>query len=103
MNFDMNKLMEEAQKLQEKVEQKKREIGSLTVNSTSGGGMVKVMMRGDYTLEDITIHPDCVDANDVETLQELVMVAVNEAVVKVVELNQTEMGKLTGGMGLPGM
>ena len=69
---------------------------------TSGGGAVKVTITGKKQIKDIVISPDVVDPDDVEMLQDLVMTAVNEAIRQAEESASNEMGKITGGMGMPG-
>lgn len=101
MPGNMNQLMKQAQKMQKDMEEKQAELETRTLDVTSGGGAVKVTINGKKELEAIVLSPDVVDPDDIEMLQDLILTAVNEAVRQMEELTQNEMGKLTGGMGLP--
>ncbi len=98
---NMMKLMKQAQSMQKNMEKAQAELAEKTVNFSSGGGMVTVVARGDSTIESIKIDPKVVDPDDVEMLEDLVLAAVDGAMNEAKELSQTEMGKLTQGMGLP--
>ena len=93
-------MMKQAQEMQNKLQQ---EVEEMTVDSSAGGGMVNVTMRGNKELLSITIDPEAVDPEDVEMLQDLIMAAINEASRKVDEAVQEQMGNMTGGMGFPGL
>lgn len=99
---NMNNLMKQAQKMQRKMEQTQKELEEKEVTATAGGGVVEVVISGKKELKSITIDPEVVDADDVETLEDLVMAAVNEGLRQAEELHNKEMAKVTGGMGLPG-
>jgi DNA-binding YbaB/EbfC family protein len=101
--MDMNKLMKQAQKMQKDMEKAQEELKSKVVEGTSGGGMVKVSINGDYEIKEVKIEKDVVDPDDVEMLQDLVAAALNDAVNKVKETSNSEMSKLTGGMKIPGL
>jgi nucleoid-associated protein EbfC len=94
------KLMKQLQQTQERIQ---REIAALTVEATSGGGMVKVTMSGEKHVTAIRIDPEVVSRDDVEMLQDLVLAAVNEAAHKVDEAVQEKLGGLTGGLKIPGL
>ena len=100
--MNMNNLMKQAQKMQKQMEDIQKEVEDKTLEVTAGGGAIKVVMAGTKQVQSITISPDVVDSDDVEMLQDLVLTAVNEAIRQVEEMVSTEMGKVTGGMGLPG-
>ena len=74
-----------------------------TVEATSGGEAVKVVVNGNKNLVSLTLSPDAVDPEDVEMLQDLIVTAVNEAMKMVDDMTEKELGKVTGGMKLPGM
>ena len=97
--MNIKQLMKQAQQMQEKMQ---RDMASLKVEGTSGGGMVKVSMTGNKEIVDITIDKEAVDPNDVDMLQDLVKAAVNEASRKVDEEMQSSVGAMTGGMKIPG-
>ncbi|MFO7752129.1 MAG: YbaB/EbfC family nucleoid-associated protein [Desulfobacteraceae bacterium] len=99
---DMNGMMKQAQKLQKKMMQTQEELAGKTVEATAGGGMVKVVATGGQTIESVEIDKEVVDPEDVEMLQDLVLAAANDALKKAQEMMSAEMGKLTGGMNLPG-
>ena len=101
--FDFAKLMEQAQKLQEDLARTQEDARKLVVEAQSGGGMVVAKMNGGFELVALTIDKQCVDPRDVGMLQDLIIAAVNQAVRKAQEVVQGEMGKLAGGMGIPGL
>lgn len=101
MGMDMNKLLQQAQQMQGRLQQMQEELRQRTVTAAAGGGMVTVEADGQGQLRRVKIDPSVVNPGDVEMLEDLVLVAVTEAQKKAAELAQEEMGKLTGGMGLP--
>jgi DNA-binding YbaB/EbfC family protein len=100
---NMGNLMKQAQKLQSKMLKMQEELADKTVETAAGGGMVKVVANGRQQILSIEIEKEVVDPDDVEMLQDLVLSAVNDALVKSQEMVSDEMGKLTGGMNIPGM
>ncbi len=100
---NMNKLMKQAQQLQTKMAQLQEELGEKTVEATAGGGMVKVVANGKQQVLSIQIEKEVVDPEDVEMLQDLIVAAVNEALSRSQAMVNEEMGKLTGGMNIPGL
>jgi len=101
--FDMKKIQQMQQQLQEQIESVQDEMANQTVEAASGGGVVKVVMTGRQEVKSIEIKPEAVDPDDIEMLEDLVMAAVNAAVEKSREMQQSAMGKVTGGMLPPGM
>lgn len=99
----MGKLMKQAQKLQSRMAQLQEEVADKTVEATSGGGMVKVVANGRQEILSIQIEKEVVDPEDVEMLQDLVIAAVNDAITRSQQMVSEEMGKLTGGMDIPGL
>ena len=95
--------MKQAQKLQTKMLKLQEDLADKTVETTTGGGMVKVVANGRQQILSIEIEKEVVDPEDVEMLQDLIMAAVNDALVKSQDMVQSEMGKLTGGMNIPGL
>ena len=79
------------------------ELGMKTVEVSSGGGMVSVVVNGKFEVMSLKIEKDVVNPDDVEMLQDLVMAAVNEGVRKAQEMNAAEMAKITGGLNIPGL
>ena len=100
---NMQGMMKKVQKMQQEMLKLQEDLKNRTVEATAGGGAVTVVVTGSKTVEKITIAPSAVDPDDVEMLEDLVTTAVNEAMRKVEEMTEREMGKLTGGMKLPGM
>ena len=98
---DMMKILQQAQEMQGRFQQIQDDLQQRTVSAAAGGGMVTVEADGKGQIRKIKIDPSVVDASDVEMLEDLVLVAVSEAQKKAAELAQSELGKLTGGMGLP--
>ena len=99
----MGNMMKQAQKLQSQMMKLQEELADRTVESSSGGGMVTVVANGRQQIESIKIENEVVDPDDVEMLQDLVLAAVNDALAKAQEMVSSEMGKLTGGMNIPGL
>lgn len=100
MGGNMQQLMRQAQKMQENMQKKQEELNTQVFSATSGGGMVTANVYGNKKIESIKIDPQCIDPDDVEMLQDLILAAVNAAIDKAGEAYDGEMGKLTGGMGL---
>jgi DNA-binding YbaB/EbfC family protein len=102
---DMNKMMKQARKLQQQISKVQEELGSKTVEASTGGGMVKVVATGKRELQSIEISPEVVDPDDIDMLQDLTLAAVNEALRKAEELATGEMNKIAGGLNLnlPGL
>lgn len=101
MGGNMNNMMKQLKKAQENMQKKQEEIEATILEVDKG--MVKVEITGKKEIKSITIDPEVVDTDDVEMLEDLIMVAVNEAIAKADDLMNSEMGKLTGGLGIPGL
>jgi DNA-binding YbaB/EbfC family protein len=99
----MGNMMKQAQQLQSKMMKLQEELAEKTVESSSGGGMVKVTANGRQQILSIQIEKEVVDPDDVEMLQDLVLAAINDALAKAQEMVSSEMGKLTGGLNIPGL
>ncbi|MFH1985635.1 MAG: YbaB/EbfC family nucleoid-associated protein [Pseudomonadota bacterium] len=99
----MKNMMKQAQQLQAKMMRMQEEVGNRTVESSAGGGMVKVVANGRQQVLSVIIDPEVVDPGDVEMLQDLVVAAINDAMGKAQEMMAAEMGKLTGGLKIPGL
>ena len=102
-DFDLNALMQQAQKLQTDLTAAQEELGKQSFTGTSGGGLVTVTLSGKGEMQGVEIKPEAVDPDDVEMLQDMVLAAVNEALRSASETSEREMGKLTGGLGMPGL
>jgi nucleoid-associated protein EbfC len=100
---NMQGMLQKVQKMQAQMQQAQEELQSRTFTGTAGGGVVKVVVTGKKELQSITLDPQAVDPDDVEMLQDLIVAAVNEAMKEVDRVSEEEMGKITGGVKLPGM
>ncbi|MEW5718843.1 MAG: YbaB/EbfC family nucleoid-associated protein [Chloroflexota bacterium] len=89
------------QSFQQKMQEAQDALASETLEVSAGGGAVTVVITGQQKIQAIKISPDVLSAGDVEMLQDLVVVAVNEAIEKSQQLAAGRMGELTGGLGLP--
>lgn len=96
-------IMKEAQKLQQQMAAMQEEVGKREVEATAGGGMVTVRVNGKQELLSIKLDPEVINKDDAQMLEDLVLAACNEALRKSRELVQQELGKLTGGLKIPGM
>ena len=85
------------------MEQMQAELEEKEITTTSGGGAVSVTVNGKKEIVSLTLDKDVVDPDDVEMLQDLVMAAVNEGMRQIDEISSAEMGKLTGGLNIPGL
>jgi len=99
----MGNIMKQAQVMQKRMAQLQQELEERRIEATAGGGMVTAVVSGKQQLISLTIDPQAVDPNDVEMLQDLVVAAVSEALKQSHKLAQEEMGKITGGMNIPGL
>ncbi len=96
-------IMKQAQMMQKRMAQLQEELEARRIEASSGGGMVKAVVSGKQQLISLTIDPKAVDPDDVEMLQDLVVAAVSEALKESQKMSQEEMGKITGGMNIPGL
>ena len=104
--MDMNKLMQQAQEMQEQLQKVQEEAANETVEATAGGGMVTVTANGAGEIVEIKIAKEAIDPDDPEMLADLVLAAVNEALKSAQRLVESKVGPLMGGLGglgLPGM
>jgi DNA-binding YbaB/EbfC family protein len=103
MSKGFGNLLKQAQQMQAKISQLQEEMASKTVEVSSGGGMVNVVMNGKQEVLSIRIDPEVVSREEVEMLQDLIVAAVNEAIRKSQEMMTEEMKKITGGLSIPGL
>ncbi|MGB0578337.1 MAG: YbaB/EbfC family nucleoid-associated protein [Limisphaerales bacterium] len=99
----IGKLMKQAARMQQQMEQKQAELAEKTIEATAGGGAVKVVAKCDGTLQSIKLDKDAVDPDDVDMLEDMVLTAVNSALNEAKEVTAKEMGSVTQGMPLPGL
>ena len=100
---NMGNLMKQAQQFQNKMAKLQEELGKKTIEAASGGGMVTVVVNGQQELVSIKIDPEVVDPEDIDMLQDLVLAAVNDGMARAKKMVNDEMGKLTGGLNIPGL
>lgn len=103
MGGNMNQLMKQAQKMQKQMEETTKALEESTYEATAGGGVVKVVVSGKKEVVSVHLEEEVVDPDDVEMLEDLVLSAVNEALRKADEETANKMGKLTGGLKMPGL
>jgi DNA-binding YbaB/EbfC family protein len=99
----IGKLMKQAARIQRQMEDVQNQLAARTVETTSGGGAVKVSAKCDGTLGSIKIDPQAVNPADVQLLEDMILTAVNSALVQAKEISTAEMGKVTQGFSIPGL
>ncbi len=99
----MQGMLKKVQKMQKQMADLQEELKTREVEGTAGGEAVKVVVNGNKNIVKVTLSPEAVDPDDVEMLQDLIVTAVNDAMQKVDAMTEQELGKVTGGMKLPGM
>ena len=100
---NMNAMIKQAQKMQEDMEALQAELDEREYDISAGGGMVSLKINGKKEVLSMDIKPEIVDPDDTETLADIIIAAVNEGIKRVEETNSSEMAKVTGNIGLPGM
>ena len=100
---NLNAMLKQAQKMQEDMAAKQEELDSREYEISAGGGVVGVKINGKREILSIDIKPEIVDPDDIETLSDILVAAVNEAIKRVNDTNDSEMQKITGSMNMPGM
>ena len=100
---NMNAMIKQAQKMQEDMAALQEELDAREYDVSAGGGVVGVKINGKKEILSIDIKPEIVDPDDIETLSDILVAAVNEAIKRVEDTNSAEMSKITGSVGLPGM
>ncbi len=103
MSKGLGNMMKQAQAMQQKMTRLQEELETREVEASAGGGMVTAVVNGKQQLLSLKVEKSVVDPEDVEMLQDLVLAAVNEAIKKSQDMMQAEMGKITGGMNIPGL
>ena len=100
---NMNAMLRQAQKMQEDMAALQDELDAREYDVFAGGGVVGVKINGKKEILSITIKPEIVDPDDIETLSDILVAAVNEAIKRVDDTNNAEMSKITGSIGMPGL
>lgn len=103
MTKGLGNILKQAQQMHSKIAQLQEEMAAKTVEASSGGGMVNIVMNGKQEILSIRIDPEVVNKEDIEMLQDLLVAAVNEAIRKSQEMMAEEMKKITGGLSIPGI
>lgn len=98
----IGKMMKQAQRMQQQMEEVQAQLATRTVEATSGGGAVKVVAKCDGTIASIKIDPQALNPSDAQLLEDMVITAANQALGSAREIANSEMGKITAGMSLPG-
>jgi nucleoid-associated protein EbfC len=101
--MNIGQIAKMAQQVQAQLAQAQEELRETTVEVTSGGGAVRIVITGAQELRQVEIDPSAVDPDEVDMLQDMIMTAVNEAIARSKELERERMGAITGSMGLPGI
>ena len=99
----MGKLMKQAARMQQQMEQVQAQLAARTIEATSGGGAVKVVVRCDGTIASVKIDPQALNPADAQLLEDMILTAANQALGQAKEISNAEMGKATAGFNLPGM
>ena len=100
---NMNAMIRQAQKMQEDMEALQADLDAREYDISAGGGVVEIKINGKKEILSINIEPEIVDPDDIETLSDILVAAVNEAIKRVEDTNSSEMSKITGSVGLPSM
>ena len=100
---NMQSMIKQAQKMQEDMAAKQEELEAQEYDISAGGGVVNVKINGKKEILSVKIDPEVIDPDDAETLEDLIVAAVNEAIKKVETVSAEEMQKITGAMGMPGL
>jgi DNA-binding YbaB/EbfC family protein len=99
----IGKLMKQAARMQQQMEQVQAQLAARTVEATSGGGAVKVIAKCDGSIASIKIDPAALNPSDAQVVEDMILTAANQALGQAKEIANSEMGKVTAGLSLPGM
>lgn len=100
---NMNQMLKQAQKMQEDMANLQADLEQREYTASSGGGMVEVTVDGKHLIKNIKINPDAINPDDSEMLEDLITVAVNEAISNAIKTSEEEMGAITSGLNMPGL
>ena len=103
MSKNMQNLMKQAQQMQQKISTLQKELEGRELETSSGGGMIKIKVNGKQEILEIKLDKECVDPNDIEMLEEIVKTGVNQAIKESQEMVSSAMSKVTGGLNIPGL
>ncbi len=100
---NMNQMLKQAQKMQEDMATLQQDLEQREYSATSGGGLISVTVDGKHLVKSIKINPEAVDPDEPEMLEDLITVAINEAITNAIRTAEEEMGAITGGLNIPGL
>ena len=100
---NLNKIVKQAQRMQQDMAQIQKDLANRTVEATSGGGMVRVTAKCDGTIAAVKIDPQALNPPDSQLLEDMILTAANQALNQAKEISAAEMGKVTAGFNLPGL
>ena len=103
MKGGLGNIMKQAQKMQQELVKDQEEAKAVEAEGSAGGGVVKILLSGEYEVKSVRIEPSVVDSKDVEMLQDLIAAAFKEAVEKVKSTTKDKLSKVTGGVNIPGL
>ena len=99
--MDINKLMQQAQELQKQLQDANAELNAMVFEGSASNGLVKVAVNGEYKIQSVTIDKSIIDPDDQDMLQDLIMIATNDAIAKVDDSKKNKFGSMASSMGLP--
>jgi nucleoid-associated protein EbfC len=99
----IGKLMKQAARMQQQMEEVQAQLAARTIETTSGGGAVKIIAKCDGSIASIKIDPQALNPSDAQLLEDMILTAANQALGQAKDIANSEMGKITAGMSLPGM
>lgn len=102
-NQNQGNMMQKIQKMQEEMARVQTEVEETEFSASAGGGAVEVTVTGKHEVKSVKLKPEIVDPEDIEMLEDLLIASLNEAIRKASDAMDSEMGKLTGGLNIPGM
>lgn len=100
---NMNAMLKQAQKMQDDMAALQEDLNEREFSAKSGGGLIEVTVNGKHEIKNLKINPDAIDPDDIEMLEDLITVAVNEAISTATKVSEEEMGAITGNLNIPGM
>lgn len=100
---NMNNMIKQAQKMQEDIERVQAQLEEREFTASAAGGMIELTMTGGKELKSVKLNPDCVDKENIEDLQDIIVAGVNAIITQIEEVSTTEMEKVTGSVNIPGL
>ena len=100
---NMNQMIKQAQKMQDDIAEVQARLEETEFTASAGGGMIELVMTGGKVLKSVKLNPDCVDKDNLEDLEDIIIAGVNAIITKVTEEGNKEVEKVTGGLNMPGL